>query len=92
MPPPVEVVVLYAPEDAAHQAALVKHLAGLEKQRVIATWSAQKIGAGQDWRKVTDEHSRPRAWSCSCAYSARLGHLFRSTRPPVPEHPAAIGA
>jgi len=26
------------------------------------------------------------------AYSARLGHPFRSTRPPVPEHPAAVGA
>jgi hypothetical protein len=34
----------------------VSSIATLEKQRVIATWSAQKIGAGQDWRKVTDEH------------------------------------
>jgi eukaryotic-like serine/threonine-protein kinase len=53
---PVDVVVLYAPKDGKHHDALMDHLAGLNKQGVIATWSSKKIVPGTDWQKVTREH------------------------------------
>ncbi|WP_437959531.1 NB-ARC domain-containing protein [Sorangium sp. So ce119] len=56
MASPVSVVILYAAADTEHHDALRKHLAGLERRGVLATWSSQKIAPGDDWQKVTREH------------------------------------
>ena len=78
--------MLYAPEDAAHQAALVKHLAGLEKQRVIATWSAQKIGAGQ---VLAIAKKRGKMVKTSAGGRSARGDL-RSVEDLEPDQPAAV--
>ncbi len=53
---PVDVVVLYAPEDGEHHDELVKHLKTLVKQRVIATWSSKQMAVGAGWQEITRRH------------------------------------
>jgi hypothetical protein len=55
-PVPADVFVSYAPEDTQLWNDLEKHLAGLLTREVIATWSAAKVRAGDDWQQVAGEH------------------------------------
>ena len=47
---PVTLFFCYAPEDEPLRNELEKHLALLERQGYISSWSGRSIGAGADWR------------------------------------------
>jgi hypothetical protein len=47
---PVNVFFCYAPEDEELCVELERHLALLQREGGIRSWSGRKIGAGKDWR------------------------------------------
>jgi hypothetical protein len=51
---PVDVFISYAAADEGMREELEKHLAGLKREGVIRTWSAQRLAAGDDWRKAVE--------------------------------------
>ena len=53
---PVRLVYSYSHHDEALRRELETHLALLERQGVIASWSDRKILAGEDWAGRIDEH------------------------------------
>ena len=55
---PLEVFISYAHEDEALCDLLKKHLATLERQKVIETWHDRRIRPGQVWADKIDQHIR----------------------------------
>ncbi len=53
---PVNVFICYAPQDEALRSELETHLAELERGGFVRSWSARRIGAGEEWRGAIDRH------------------------------------
>jgi hypothetical protein len=47
---PVNVFFCYAPEDEGLREELERHLALLQREGDVRSWSSRRIGAGEDWR------------------------------------------
>jgi len=54
--PPLELFFSYSHRDQALRDELARHLAILERQRVISGWHDRRIGAGNDWAGAIDAH------------------------------------
>ena len=52
----IDVFISYSPADEAARRTLETHLAALQRSRLIRTWTANQISAGQEWRVVVDKH------------------------------------
>ena len=53
---PVNVFFCYAPQDEDLRAELETHLSLLKRQGLVRSWSARVIGAGEAWRRASDQH------------------------------------
>jgi TIR domain len=53
---PVNVFLCYAPQDEELRGELETHLALLKRQGYVRSWSARRIGAGEEWRGAIDRH------------------------------------
>jgi TIR domain len=53
---PVNVFYCYAPQDEELRSELEKHLSVLRRQGYVRSFSAQAIGAGEEWRAAIDRH------------------------------------
>jgi TIR domain-containing protein len=53
---PVNVFFCYAPQDEELRGELETHLALLRRQGFVRSWSARRIGAGEEWRGAIDQH------------------------------------
>jgi hypothetical protein len=54
----VEVFYSYSHKDEKLRSQLLKHLASLEREGLIQSWTDHCIGAGDEWRDQIDEHVR----------------------------------
>lgn len=52
----IDVFISYSPDDDAERRTLETHLTALQRSRLIRTWSAHKIGPGQERRAAVDKH------------------------------------
>ncbi len=53
---PVKVFISYSHEDGPHREALERHLASLQREGLIETWTDRRILPGADWQGTIDEH------------------------------------
>jgi len=49
---PVRIFISYAPEDSTQFARLDKHLAMMQRERLVDTWDTRRLEPGEDWRGV----------------------------------------
>lgn len=52
--PPLQIVVIHSPEDAALKDALLQHLSALRRFEHLAVWSTDDVIAGDDWRREVE--------------------------------------
>jgi hypothetical protein len=80
-PRPVKIFFSYAHKDAALRNDLARHLARLERERVITTWSDQEIRAGDEWRVDIDR----RLTGARVILLLVSEHFLASGRPATPD-------
>jgi parallel beta-helix repeat protein len=52
----IKLFISYSHKDDELRTELEKHLSALNHQGLVSAWHDRKIGAGEDWREVIDEH------------------------------------
>jgi hypothetical protein len=53
---PTEIFISYAPEDESYRVEIEKRLKTLKREKLITTWSATQVGAGEDVKQIADAH------------------------------------
>jgi hypothetical protein len=53
---PIDVFISYSHRDEPYREELEKHLSLLRRSDAIRSWHDRRIGAGDEWKAVIDEH------------------------------------